>query len=328
MRPQLRSVPLVVVGTIGALMIGVAAVIGLLGWPTRPGGSPEMVPLTATIPTATVAPTVRAGGIAQSTPNVAPTSQSLTSTPTTPAHPVELSLDGVDQLSDQGGLAITVGIANNRSVPLVFRFDPAYDVQVHDARGKSLPLRWAEYHGVETVPALATTQLTHAFFAADVANAATWPLTVAVDRVPGAGQVVWRAPKTGTPTVDTTARPAPPPPPPDSTGPVTASVINPLPSSELGGVQVDVQIQNTQATDLVFQFDPNHQLSAVDNLSHTYYVRWAQYDGTVRVPAHSSAQLARVFFGGPIDNGNPAWLKITLRQVPGGKPVTASTPLG
>lgn len=328
MRPPLRNASLVVVGTVAAIVIGIAAVIGLLGSPTRGTGSPAATPLAATVPTTTVAPTVTAGAAAQATPNGAPTTQPLQSVTPATAHPVELSLDGIDQLSDQGGLAVTIGIANNRSAPLAFRFDPAYDVQVHDAHGKSLPLRWAEYHGVETVPALATAQLTHAFYAADVTNGAIWPLTVTVQRVPGAGQVVWRAPKTGAPTVVTTTQPTPPPPPADSTGPVTASVLNPLPSSELGGVQVDLQIQNTQATDLVFQFDPNNQLTAVDNLSHTYYVRWAQYDGTVRIPAHSSAQLARVFFGGPIDNGNPAWLKVTLRQVPGGQPITASTPLG
>jgi hypothetical protein len=327
MRPPLRNTPLFVVGTIVAIVVGVGMVIGLLGWPTRASLSPAAMPLPSTVPMADDVPTATTGTAAASTPNGAPTAQPLPSVTPAPAHAVEVSLDGIDQLSSQGGLAVTIGIANNQNVPLVFRFDPAYDVQVHDAHGKSLPLRWADYQGVETIPALGTAQLTHAFFAADVTDAAIWPLTVAVQRVPGAGPAIWQVPKTGAPTIATTAQPTPPAPPEDSTGPVTASIVNPLPSSELGGVQVDLQIQNNQATDLVFQFDPNNQLSAVDNLSRPYDVRWAQYAGAVRVAAHSSAQLARVFFSGPIDNGNPTWLKITLRQIPGGQSVTVSTPL-
>ncbi len=311
---------LVAFGAIVATALGVGAILAYLAPATRT--SPEAareIPPAATVsprPATRLSPTVRAGTSSPIVPTTTPR----------PAGPVELSLVSVDRQPSQGGLTIVVGLTNHQATPLTLNFDPPHDLELRDARGMTWPLRWAEYHGSATIGPEVTAQLARAFFAGDVTNVAAWPLTVAVHRVPGARTSQWRLARTGPPTPQPSASVVPLP-PSDPPGPLALTLANVEPSSALGGIQVDLELHNGLASDLVFQFDPSSQLSAVDNLGRSYQVRWAQYDGTVRVAPGATARLTRAFLSGPIAEDQTAWLRVTLRQVPGARPLNATVSL-
>lgn len=300
MNTSMKKIFFMLVGCAAAATLGVAALFGVIA-PT-PGASLQP---SASATASRITPT-----------HVAATPSTTTPTATSAAT-VTLALTSLDRQPSQGGVTTTIVIANHQSSALSFSFDPSYDLKLVDARGNTWPLRWAEYDGSPKLAAGASAQLARAFFAGPVASAAAWPLTVSVERAPRVGNVSWRVSQHGTPTPEFVRSSLPKIPTVAATGPIALTLTNPQPSSGLGGIQADLVIQNDRATDLVFRFDPNAQVSAADNLNRPYHVRWAQYDGVVHVAPHATARLARVFFEGPIGDARAAWLTVELRQVPG-----------
>jgi hypothetical protein len=297
--PPLRKMLFIVVACAAAATLGVGALVGIIG----PAPEIKIEPTAQAVVT-------RPLPSATPTPNPPPTA-----TPT-PVAPVTLALTSLDRQPSLGGITATIIIENHRSSPLSFSFDPAYDVTAVDALGHTWPLRWAEYDGSPHIAAGSSARLVRAFFAGPVASATSWPLTITVARAPGIRKIDWHVPDNGTPTstVDNQAAAIPTVAP---SGPIALTLANPQPSSGLGGIQVDLMIQNDRSTNLVFRFDPNAQLSAEDNLNRPYRVRWAQYDGVVRVAPHTTTRLARVFFEGPVADARASWLTVVVRQVPG-----------
>jgi|GEM_PF-5164530 len=270
---------------------------------------------TSSTPTATTGRTVIRATATPARPHPSAT--------VTPNQPVTLNLVSVEQQPSQGGMIVTIDIANHQASPLSFQFAPEYDLQVTDANGRTWPLRWASYAGAPTIASGKTTQLVRAFIAGDTTRA-KWPLTVIARHVPDLGQVTWHVDQKGTTTLASVDAPVAVPTIP-ATGPVSLSLTNVQPNSQLGGVQADLIVRNDQSKDLVFNFDPNSQVSARDSLGRPYNVRWAQYSGVIHVAPHQSVRLARVFLAGPLDNGDPTWVRVTVTQVPGTKPLEAAS---
>lgn len=287
----------------GALVatIGVTIASGVVGQPPRQPDLPTSPGSIRQPPTVSSTPAVATRAVPTPTPETT----------------VTLTLASFDREPSLGGVSVTIDVVNGRPSPVSFAFDPSYDLRLVDARGSSWPLRWAEYTGTLTVSASSSARLVRAFFAGPVGVDTVWPLTLAADRTPAGRTVEWHVSQHGlpTPVVDRSTMPLPPTPSP---GPIVLQLTDPRPSSALGGVQVDLTIQNSRPNDLIFQFDPSAQLTAVDNLDRPYHVRWAQYQGIVHVGPHQSGRLARVFFEGPVSDGRSAWLKVELHQVPGG----------
>ncbi len=315
MNTSVRKILLVLVGCTTAVALGIAALVGVIGAPPS-----HDVPSPAV-----VAFTHRAIPVAQSATET-PTPRPATPTPAR-APTVSLALTSFDRQPSLGGVTATIIVKNDRTNPLSFSFDPTYDLSLVDARGNSWQLRWAEYEGSPNVASGTSRQLTRAFFAGPVASAAVWPMTLTVERVPGVGTERWRISQHGQPTPSVDRASVQPVPTIAQPGPIAFTLDNPLPSSELGGIQVDLMVANQRPTDLVFRFDPNAQLAASDNLGRAYRVRWAQYDGIVRVGPHQTTRLARVFFEGPITDGRAAWLDVEVSQVPGAPRLRNVVPL-
>lgn len=312
MRPPLSRTSLLIGGLIVATLLGLGAAATQIR-PTATGGIE---------PTASLPPTVLPSAVASPpVPTAAPTGAATAA----PDQPVKVTLTSADPQPKQGGMIVSIDLTNNRTENLQFRFDPTHDLQVHDARGQTWSLRWAEYQGQPTIRPGQTAHLVRAFITGDFSRT-TWPLTVIVDRVPNLGQAQWQVGQNG----DQKPLPGPrraPVPTVLANGPVSLSLGNAMPDSELGGVQIDLNLQNTGANDLVFRFDPNDQITATDSLGRPYSVRWAQYGGIVHVGPHATIRLARVFLSGPLASGNPSWIKVTLDQVPGTKPLQAAVGL-
>lgn len=306
-----KKIILTLIGCAAAATLGVGVLLGIIAEPQR------------VQPAATARPRLgQVAAVARSTPTRVPTPSLMP----TPGPPISLALTSLDRQPSLGGVTATIVIENHRSSALTFSFDPSLDVRAVDARGRGWPLRWAEYNGSVTLAPGKSTQLTRAFFAGPVATPAAWPLTITVERAPGVGRVSWKVPEHGATTtaVDRLAAQIPTVVP---TGPISLALANSLPSSALGGIQVDLMIRNDRSTDLVFRFDPSAQLSAQDNLKRAYRVRWAQYDGIVHVGPHATARLARVFFEGPIGDAAASWLSVSVRQVPGAQSLRNVIPL-
>ncbi|HUX87166.1 MAG TPA: hypothetical protein VMW65_09205, partial [Chloroflexota bacterium] len=246
---------------------------------------------------------------------------------TAPSTDVALSLVSVDRQPSQGGMSVTIDLSNHRSSALSFAFDPSYDVHVQDAGGNQWSLRWAEYKGTPNISAGGSEQLAHAFFAGPVDNQAVWPVTVTVERIPGLGKTSWRVPRSGQPPTLASVSQLPAVPTVTASGPIALSDTNPEVNSGLGGVQVDLMIENRQANDLVFNFDPNSQLTAQDNLGRPYHLGWAQYDGIIHLGPNGTVRLARAFFEGPVSDAKAGWLTIQVRQVPGATALKTNVPL-
>lgn len=292
------------------VMIGAAVVSGVIGpSPERPFSSPPGSPVAA-----------------RPTPGRARPSPTLAPPTATPAALVNLALTSFDRQPSLGGVTVTIVLENHQSSSTSFSFDPANDLRLVDARGATWPLRWAEYNGEPTVAGHSAARLVRAFFAGPIESATSWPLTLTIERTPAGRTVRWQLSQHGVPTPVVT-HPSVAVPPLVANGPITLTVENPRPSSALGGVQVDLLIQNARSDELAFQFDPGTQLTAIDNLGRPYHLRWAQYEGIVRVPPNQTARLARVFFEGPISDDRSAWLKVELRQVPSGSVLRAVVPL-
>ncbi|HLH73526.1 MAG TPA: hypothetical protein VKX96_09595 [Chloroflexota bacterium] len=300
-----RNGILILIGFFVALLIGAGALFTLL--------APAVQSLSRSH--VSVAPPPTRGASIQTT-RTTPASTPATATPT-PVPDVMLSLASVDRQPSQGGVTVTIDVSNHRSSTLDFTFDPTYDVQLQDNRGDTWALRWAEYQGTPSVAAGSTNQLTRAFFAGPVADNAVWPLTLFVERVPGVGKTSWKIGKTGPVPTLASVEKLPAPPIITAAGPISLNADNPEVNSGLSGVQVDLVIDNHQNNDLVFDFDPNTQITAQDNLGRPYHVAWAQYSGVVHVGPHTSNRLARAFFTGPVSDAKATWLTISLQQVPG-----------
>jgi len=294
-----------IVGVVAMLQENVLGAVPAIPGQTRQQSTQTLAPAQPTVRPATATPLPR------------PTATS------TPAQPVALTLASVEQQPSQGGLIVTIDVANRTASPLTFQYAPEYDLQVTDAAGHEWPLRWAAYDGAPAVGVGQTTQLVRAFIAGDLGRA-NWPLTVTARHVPRLGVVSWKVDQQGKPTLASTTAPLALPTLP-SGGPVQLTLANVQPSSQLGGVQADLMLQNNQSSELVFRFDPNAQVSARDSLGHPYNVRWAQYGGVVHVAPRQTVRLARVFLAGPLDNGSPAWVRVSVKQVPGTKPLEAVT---
>src|SRR5713226_552817 len=119
---------------VAAMVLGIGGAVALLG-PTSTGPTaPTATRVPITIPTAaTSSPVAEATASGPATPVPAPTA------------PVEVALATVDRQPSQGGVTISVAVANHQDVPLTLSFDPKYDLDVRDARGTTWQLRWAEY---------------------------------------------------------------------------------------------------------------------------------------------------------------------------------------
>ncbi|MGH2461034.1 MAG: hypothetical protein ACRDIY_19425 [Chloroflexota bacterium] len=311
MNTPVRRIVLVLVGCTAAVILGVATLVGVIG------------------PPAVLSPRAATAGVSHPAPRLAQ-APPLTPTPTpaaTPRPTVSLALTSFDRQPSLGGVTATITIENRRSSALAFSFDPAYDLKLVDARGNSWQLRWAAYAGSPTVAPNQDRQLANAFFAGPVSSAAAWPLTLTVERVPVVGTEHWRIAQRGapTPSVDRSAVQAIPT--VAQSGPIALTLDDALPSSGLGGIQVDLMVRNQRGTDLVFNFDPNAQIAATDNLGRVYHVRWAQYAGIVRVGPHQTTRLARVFLEGPLADARATWLSVTVHQVPGAPGLRNVVPL-
>jgi hypothetical protein len=243
-----------------------------------------------------------------------------------PDLPVTLSLTSAEQSTAEAGVIVAISLANNQQNALTFAFDPTHDVELHDARGVTWSERWAEYNGNSSFPGGATSQLVRALFTGDATNPTSWPLTIAVHHIPGVSTAEWQVTQS-----DSLPRAAiqnvPTQPVATADGPVNLTAVNAIPSSAQGGVQVDLELNNQLTTDLSFPFDPNTQIAATDSLGRPYQVRWAQYDGVIRVPTQSSVRLARVFLGGPVNDGHPTWLRVVVTRIPGSGPLSTALPL-
>lgn len=301
--------------------LGLALVVGVITALQIATGAP-----TPAMPGQAIQQSTQPEATAQPPPAALRTTPTPAARPTataTPAQPVALSLASVEQEPSQGGLIVTLDVANRTASALSFQLAPENDLQVTDAAGRDWPLRWASYNGALKVPAGQSAQLVRAFIAGDLSHA-RWPLTVTARHVPQVGEISWKIDQQGKPTLASASAPIVLPTLPAG-GPVQLSLANVQPSSQLGGIQADLMLQNNQSSDLVFRFDPNDQVSARDSLGRPYSVRWAQYGGVVHVAPHQSVRLAQVFLAGPLDNGNPTWLQVSVKQVPGTKPLEAVT---
>lgn len=301
MNPPLRKIIVFVVGCAAVATLAVGVLLGIIASP----------------PSLHVEPTARALVVAPAPSSTATAQPAPT---TTPGPPISVNLTSFDRQPTQGGITATITIENHRSEPLSFSFDPTFDLRAVDAHGHTWPLRWAEYDGAPKIAANSSARLVRGFFAGPVTSAASWPLTITVERAPGLGNVEWHVTEHGTPTpaVESSVVRIPTIVP---SGSISLQVANPQPSSGLGGTQVDLMIRNDRATELAFNFDPNQQITAEDNLHRPYQVRWAQYGGVVKVAPHSTARLARVFLAGPIADAQASWLTVSLHQVPGAQPL-------
>ena len=316
MRATWKSGFFILVGFFAALLIGAGALFALLA------PASHVPPVTQAAASTSPSPTLRTRAI--------PTRVGLTPTrtPTVVSSPdVVLSLVSVDRQPSQGGMTVTIDLSNHRSSALSFAFDPNYDVRVQDARGNAWSLRWAEYKGSPNVASGSTEQLARAFFAGPVDNQAVWPVAVSVERIPGVGKTIWRVPQSGPPPTLASVAKLPTVPTVTASGPITLSAANPEVDSGLGGVQVDLLIENRQANDVVFNFDPNSQITAQDNLGRPYHLGWAQYAGSVHIGPNGTNRLARAFFEGPIGDAKASWLTIQIRQVPGTSVLATNVPL-
>jgi hypothetical protein len=260
-----------------------------------------------------------------------PTATSASSTPiavltSTPDFPVTLSLTSVDKSAAEAGVIVAVSLANNQQSVLTFAFDPTHDVEIHDARGTPWSERWAEYNGNPSLAGGESSKLVRALFAGDATNPASWPLTITVYHVPGAGTAEWQVTQNDA-LPRTASQNTPTQPAATATGPLSLTANNAISSSSEGGVQIDLELSNQLSTDLAFSFDPNTQVEATDSLGRPFQVRWAQYDGVIRVPSQQSVRLARVFLGGPVNDGHPTWIRVVVTQIPGSGPLSATLPL-
>ena len=69
-------------------------------------------------------------------------------------------------------------------------------------------------------------------------------------------------------------------------------------NSALGGIEVAILLHNGTERGMSFSFKPETDLDLVDSLGHHYILRWAEYEGEVKVPAGGSIRLVRAFFDG------------------------------
>lgn len=304
MNTRFRRILVVFVGCTAAVILGIASLIGVIG---SPPGLGIRASATASRPPARLA--LHATPTPPSTPAATPSP--------TPGPTVSLALTSFDRQPSLGGVTATITIENHRAAPLAFSFDPTYDLRLVDTLGNAWQLRWAEYDGAPTVVPGQTRQLARAFFAGPVSSNAAWPLTLTVERVPVVGTEHWRVSRQGAPTPSIDRSTVQVIPTIAQSGPIALTLANSLPSSGLGGIQVDLMVVNERDTDLVFRFDPNAQITASDNLGRAYHVRWAQYDGVVRVGPQQESRLARVFLEGPVADARATWLSVTVTQVPG-----------
>lgn len=311
-----RKSVFLLVGCAAAATIGVAALFGVVGQPRADAPTPTAVAMATPARAALIQQKVAPTRTPKPTPAATPT----------PGPAVSVSLASFDQKPSLGGAIATFEIENHRSSALSFAFDPTYDVRLVDAHGKAWPLRWAAYDGSPKVAGNSSAQLARAFFAGPVGDAKSFPLTVSVERVPSVGKVTWKVSDHGSPT-PVAVRSALQLPVLKPAGPVALTLANPQPNSALGGIQVDLMVHNAQSKDLVFQFDPNAQITAEDNLHRPYHVQWAQYAGKVHVGPHATVRLARVFFSGPIADAQASYLTVSLRQVPGATQLRNVIPL-
>ncbi len=322
MLPRGRNVRGIVGSVVVATALGLAGVMALL----LPEGT---LPSHVSVPTiphlaTSMSPTAMPSPVSSTV--AVPNATAGPMTTTTPAVPVALSVTSIEPQTNGDGVIVTIDVANHLSRPLSFDFDPARDVEVHDSHGSSWGIRWAEYRGAPTFAVGETARLVRGLFVSGGSTAVAWPLTILVHHVPGAGGAQWSVSQNDRfPAVATQIPPRPPP--TVAPGPVSVAAIDPLPSTELGGVQVDLDLHNQQASELLMRFDPNAQIAATDNLGRPYQVRWAQYGGIVRVPARGSSHLARIFLSGPIDTGHPSWVHVVVSQVPGGGSISTNVPV-
>ena len=304
-----RKIIFLLVGCAAAATLGAAAFFGIISpGPEAPSRPPVYSTARASLP---------ARPLATAVPTASPS----------PVNAVAVDLTSVDRQPSLGGVTVTITLTNHQQSPLTFSFDPSYDLRLTDALGHTWDLRWAEYAGSPRVAVGEQIRLVRAFFAGPVDRATVWPLQIRLSRLPGGGTQTWRIPRSGA-IAPAPGQPPPPPPTVAASGPISLSVENVQPSSGLGGVQIDLILHNARAVDLVFQFDPDAQLSAADELGRPYHVRWAQYNGTVHVGPDATVRLARVFLEGPIADGRAAWLMVQLARLPGAAPLRSIVALG
>jgi hypothetical protein len=305
-----------VVTIAAAVGLGIVGVVSLLGpSPSQPNRVSSIRP-PMTPPLGTALATVQPSATANAAPTFSPA----------PVSPVTLALSSIEPQTDGSSVIVGIDVANHRASSLSFAFDPGDDVALRDAGGTSWSLRWAQYSGSPTVAANATSLLVRGLFVGPAARKIAWPLDVVVHHVPGAGTAEWHVNQSDT-LPEAATQIAPPTPPSVPAGAISLVASNPIPSTELGGVQVDLAVSNQQPSELLLHFDPNVQVTAADNLGRLYQVRWAQYAGETHVPAHATVHLTRLFLSGPIATGDPAWLAVVVHQVPGGVPLKANVPM-
>ncbi|MBI2863688.1 MAG: hypothetical protein HYX94_03900 [Chloroflexi bacterium] len=238
---------------------------------------------------------------------------------------VSLKLVDVTKSTNPKGVELVVELANQSSGALNFAFYPERDITLRDDQGSNYNFRWAEYKGEVTVDAGQKTRLVRVFFAGPDRDVTTEKLMLAIANLPQVGKANWEInwpASAARPTqiiASGAAAPAPAAEPDKSVsgvgGMITQNKISLTltaaePNSELGGVLVTMFILNNTAGDLSFLFSPERQLTVVDSRGTRYNLRWAEYNGNMKVARGQQVQLVKAFFDGPV--ADPLGSKLTI----------------
>lgn len=86
-------------------------------------------------------------------------------------------------------------------------------------------------------------------------------------------------------------------------------------NSAQGGIEIVIHLHNRTGREANLSFWPEDDLALADDRGRRYPLRWAEYDGVVRVPAGESLRLVRAFFEGIPEDGT-SYLAIKVKHPP------------
>jgi hypothetical protein len=83
----------------------------------------------------------------------------------------------------------------------------------------------------------------------------------------------------------------------------------------LGGVEVELVVENDRPDELTFPFDPTADVTVVDDAGARFDMAWGTYTTEVVVPPRGRTTLFKGFFRGPLDEDRD--LIVEVLRVPG-----------
>lgn len=86
-------------------------------------------------------------------------------------------------------------------------------------------------------------------------------------------------------------------------------------NSGQGGIEIVIHLHNSTGREVYLSFGPENDLTLTDDNGRHYPLRWAEYDGIVRVPAYGSLRLVRAFFDG-LPSERAEYLTIKVKHPP------------